>query len=413
MSTVVPGLAVFAEPLPDGQFGWIDFAGVAQVTPLDGSDVQTIATGEPDVSYVDNHDMVQLPDGHYVLVLSRTVPDVDLSMWGPPFTTGTVLDHVFVEIDENGDTVWSWDTIDHVPMSATDPQWRGAQAGCGFDLCDDPYHWNSLEVTGDGAIVASFRHLDAVLKIDRTSGDVIWSLGGPAKRTTAAGGVTTDGSTTVSAPDAAFSLDDVGSTITDSLGYIPAGTTIETVVSATEATISQPATASTATDVFTVNPATLTVVGDPVFEGGSHLGGQHDARILPDGTLTLFDNGTNLGRAPRGVRYDIDETAMTATLVEEVDDPVVAPSSFCCGSTRRLPGGNWVSGWGSTGFVTEMTGAGDRVLALRVSGGPFVYRGVPVLPGVFDPATLRAAMDAKPSDEISGAATRAQPQQAP
>jgi hypothetical protein len=45
----------------------------------------------------------------------------------------------------------------------------------------------------------------------------------------------------------------------------------------------------------TPTPESLTVVGDP--DAAAPLGGQHDARILPDGTVSVFDDGTFLGRA--------------------------------------------------------------------------------------------------------------------
>jgi class 3 adenylate cyclase len=34
-------------------------------------------------------------------------------------------------------------------------------------------------------------------------------------------------------------------------------------------------------------PESLRITNDPVFTNGSHFGGQHDARLLPDGTVTL------------------------------------------------------------------------------------------------------------------------------
>ena len=137
----------------------------------------------------------------------------------------------------------------------------------------------------------------------------------------------------------------------------------------------------------------LTVVDDPVFEGGGDLSGQHDARVPGDGTVTLFDNGTSV-RAPRVVRYALDETAGTATLVEELGDPGV-PTSSCCGSSRVLADGNWVTGWGGTGVVTEMTPSGERALLLEFDGDTFVYRATPVSPGLISREELRAGMDAQ------------------
>jgi arylsulfate sulfotransferase len=43
----------------------------------------------------------------------------------------------------------------------------------------DYAHWDSVAVDGDGHWIASFRHLDAVLKIDRSNGAIRWILGGP------------------------------------------------------------------------------------------------------------------------------------------------------------------------------------------------------------------------------------------
>lgn len=57
--------------------------------------------------------------------------------------------------------------------------------------------------------------------------------------------------------------------------------------------------------------------------------------MLPDGTVTLFDDGTGLGRPARAVRYSIDTAALTATLLEWENDPA-DPGTFCCGRARRV-----------------------------------------------------------------------------
>jgi hypothetical protein len=140
----------------------------------------------------------------------------------------------------------------------------------------------------------------------------------------------------------------------------------------------------------TTTPQSLAFVDDPL--GASSFGGQHDARILPDGTLTVHDNGTSRGRPPRAVRYQIDSTARTATLLEEVTDPR-ATASTCCGSARRLPGGDWVMSWGSVGLVTELTPTGSPVLSIETPT-TFSYRADPVLPGALSRDALHSAMDA-------------------
>jgi hypothetical protein len=85
---------------------------------------------------------------------------------------------------------------------------------------------------------------------------------------------------------------------------------------------------------------------------------------------------------------------MTATLVEQVADPDLVPSSFCCGSARKLPRGDWAFGWGGTDTISEMTPTGDRVFQLEFTSGPIIYRATPIAEGQVDRDALRAAMDA-------------------
>ena len=139
----------------------------------------------------------------------------------------------------------------------------------------------------------------------------------------------------------------------------------------------------------TDTPERLDMVGDPF--GETNFGGQHDARREPDGTVALYDNGTGRNRPPRGVRYRLDLVARTATLLEDIRDPQ-APGSFCCGSSRKLDAGNWVSGWGGLSMFSEQTPAGDVVLRVRYQDG-FSYRTIPIEPGTFSMQELRDAMD--------------------
>lgn len=140
----------------------------------------------------------------------------------------------------------------------------------------------------------------------------------------------------------------------------------------------------------TPTPKSLTVLADPYAR--QPLGAQHDARVLDDGSVTVHDNATMLGRPPRGVRYAIDEAARTATLVESVVDPDVTDSQ-CCGSARRLSGRSWVFSWGGVSSVTELTVEGSRVF--RLSFGFIVsYRAVPVPDGLLSLDALRQGMSA-------------------
>ena len=121
-------------------------------------------------------------------------------------------------------------------------------------------------------------------------------------------------------------------------------------------------------------------------------------RDQPDGTITLHDNGVGAPgpRKPRAPRYSLDLNARTATLVEQVADPDPAmPTPICCGSSRKLPGGNWLMGWGSAGVITELTSTGARVFRLTFDDALFSYRSHPVPSGVVSRTALRTGMDAQ------------------
>ena len=103
-------------------------------------------------------------------------------------------------------------------------------------------------------------------------------------------------------------------------------------------------------------PESLTVLDDPLSTGGGDtFRGQHDVRLMDDGTVTVHDNGFHPAgdtRPPRAVRFAIDTAAGTATLVEQKDDPGAIGTPLCCGSARKLPGGDWVINWGSSNLMT-------------------------------------------------------------
>jgi hypothetical protein len=155
----------------------------------------------------------------------------------------------------------------------------------------------------------------------------------------------------------------------------------------------------------TQRPESLTVLDDP--EGSYPFGGQHYARVLPDGTVTVHDNNTLLTGAPRAVRYTIDLTARTARLLEQVADPNVS-TSFCCGSAERLGDGSWMMDWGGTPVVTEFGPDGARHFVLNFGLG-FSYRATAITGASPSIADLRAGMDAKASGAAGAEARRTGP----
>jgi hypothetical protein len=94
---------------------------------------------------------------------------------------------------------------------------------------------------------------------------------------------------------------------------------------------------------------------------GSAFAWQHDVRSQPDGTLTVFDNGATpaVEKLSRGLILDIDEQAMTATLVRQYTHPKVLAGSQ--GSVQLLANGNVFVGWGEAPHVSEFDYSGQML----------------------------------------------------
>ena len=151
---------------------------------------------------------------------------------------------------------------------------------------------NSILYDGNGGIIFSARHFDAVYRIDMATGAITWKLGG---------------STT---------------------------------------------------------PQSLNVVGD---QYAQLFSGQHFARLQPDGSLTVHDNGTRANRQPRALRFTIDTSTNTATEVEQVTDSRTSTAN-CCGSATKLTGGDWVISWGANDFMTELNSQGVPQITITYPG---------------------------------------------
>ena len=99
----------------------------------------------------------------------------------------------------------------------------------------------------------------------------------------------------------------------------------------------------------------------------SNFAWQHDARRQPDGTLTIFDNGATpaVEKLSRGLILDVDEQAMTATLLRQYTHPRILSGSQ--GSVQLLANGNVFVGWGEVPRVSEFDHSG-RMLFDAVLG---------------------------------------------
>ncbi len=92
------------------------------------------------------------------------------------------------------------------------------------------------------------------------------------------------------------------------------------------------------------------------FKMGSGTGTawQHDPRELPDGSISLFDNGSSpkVHGQSRAVIVNVNPQSRTATLVGKLthSPPLLAESE---GNVQALTGGGWFVGWGQEPFFSE------------------------------------------------------------
>jgi hypothetical protein len=134
---------------------------------------------------------------------------------------------------------------------------------------------------------------------------------------------------------------------------------------------------------------------------GTRFAFQHDARRLPDGTISIFDNGSLLfeNGTPKAVEesraivVDLDEERMRATLVGEYTHPDKQYAD-AAGNMQVLPNGNVFVGWGRALAISEFSNDGQLLLDLRVSPEHRTYR------------AFRFEWSGSPSDQPAAVAER-------
>jgi hypothetical protein len=211
----------------------------------------------------DIHEFRILANGNY-LIVGSSASQIDLSGYvfdGNAGINPTTVKNFVIQEFENGSLVFDWVSVDHIhPEEFVDGYPYNPN---GFDYV----HGNAVHESADGNFLVSMRHTDAIYKINRLTGNMMWTLGGTSNQFN-------------------FTNDD---------GF----------------------------------------------------SGQHDIRELPNGNITLFDNG-NSKPAPqitRVVEYELDELNMTATRVWEYSDAYDSYSR-AMGSFRSLSNGEKIVGFG-------------------------------------------------------------------
>jgi hypothetical protein len=141
---------------------------------------------------LDGHELRVLPNGDYLVVSDPLVTGVDLSAIVPRGLDGTrdrttvggtvsdnqMFDCELVEFDpKTGAIVWTWTASDHF-----DPimdSIGAAVVNVSGVFAVDAFHCNSIDVDpANGNLLVSSRTMSSVFYIDRSTGAVVWKMGG-------------------------------------------------------------------------------------------------------------------------------------------------------------------------------------------------------------------------------------------
>lgn len=109
----------------------------------------------------DGHDFYFFNPHHYIL-LSYLDREVD----------GETLHAAYIQEVRRGRVVFDWWSTDHPELTGWQDPIFAQAAGA------DYVHINSVDVLPDGHLLCSFRHLSSVAKIDRKSGEILWTVNG-------------------------------------------------------------------------------------------------------------------------------------------------------------------------------------------------------------------------------------------
>ena len=140
--------------------------------------VDTIYAG--DGPYVTQHEHLFFPDGTKWFTIYDWQGGWDLSQYGGS-DQATVNVSWIQQLDADNNVIYQWRSDEHFVIT-----------DAAFDISlltqtVDPWHVNALVIEPDGKIIASFRNMDEVTKIDPVLDDVIWRWGGENNEFTVTG----------------------------------------------------------------------------------------------------------------------------------------------------------------------------------------------------------------------------------
>ena len=162
--------------------------GVATIIGLDGALIDEVTTDDPTAFPLDHHELLERPNpsgpSDWTVLSYPFIDEIDLTVLGTGFgaaepAASSVIREIGAPATDDDPAVlqWEWDALDHFDVAEVQyPQRFNNYVPPGSPGEVDLFHINSLDRQPDGDYVVSARHLDAVFRVDRDTGDVQWIL---------------------------------------------------------------------------------------------------------------------------------------------------------------------------------------------------------------------------------------------
>jgi len=108
---------------------------------------------------------------------------------------------------------------------------------------------------------------------------------------------------------------------------------------------------------------------------GASTAYQHDATVLPDGDISVFDNGgvPTVHPQSRAMVESVDQATHTASLVTEYEHPGKLQSGSQ-GNVQLMPNGDFFVGWGAEPYFSEYSASGQLLYDAHMHGSYQSYR---------------------------------------
>lgn len=115
--------------------------------------------------------------------------------------------------------------------------------------------------------------------------------------------------------------------------------------------------------------------GGVKMSAGTQTAYQHDATELPNGLISVFDNGgvPDVHPQTRGITVAIDPRAGTDTLIASYEHPTPLHAGSQ-GDIQMMPNGNAFMGWGAEPYFSEFTSSGKLLFDAHMPAKDESYR---------------------------------------